>query len=75
MTNKEMKRCSASLTIRQMQTKTMMRSHCTLIRMTEYKELTTARADEDTAGPVLSDTTGGNANRTAALKEFGSLYN
>jgi len=42
-----------------MQTKTMMRSHCTLIRMTEYKELTTARADEDTAGPVLSDTTGG----------------
>ena len=62
MTNRHMKRCSTSLIIREMQIKTTMRYHLTLVRMTAIKNLQTINAGEGVEKKKPSYTVGGNAN-------------
>ena len=62
MANKHMKRCSPSLTIREMQIKTTMKYHFTPVRMAAIKSLQAINAGEGVEERETSYTVGGNAN-------------
>ena len=62
MANKHMKRCSTSLIFREMQIKTTMRYHLTLVRILLSKSLQTINAGEGVEKKESSYTVGGNAN-------------
>ena len=63
MANKHMKRCSTLLIIiREMQIKTTLRYHLTLVRMALIKSLHTVNAGEGVEKREHSDTVSGNLN-------------
>ena len=64
MTNRHVQRCSTSLTIREIQIKTTMRYHLTLVRMAKITNRRKNRfcVCENVEKGELSCTAGGNAN-------------
>ena len=62
ISNKQMKRCSTSLIIREMQIKATVRHHLTLVRMAIIKSLQTINAGEGVEKREHSCTVGGNVN-------------
>ena len=62
MTKRHMKRCSASLIIREIQIKTTMRYHLTLVRMAIIKKLESINAGKGVVKREPSYTVGGNVN-------------
>ena len=62
MAKRHMKRCSTSLTIREMQIKTTMRYHLMPVRTAAVQSLQTINAGEGAEKKEPSYTVGGNAN-------------